>query len=153
MSDVEIFCESAQPVFADVGATTDLTVHLSERLEPENGIAAVVHEAGTLPQFPVWEPVGWLAGGDSLALHPPGREIPPVPADDRTDVTAQVADATQQLVQVLLWHHGLDPTWPPCRDHDGRHPLRPERLSRDDEACWTCPSGGPTAIPVGGLHR
>ncbi len=78
------------------------------------------------------------------------------------------------VVQVALWSRGLDPTWPPCPEHAGRHPLRAVaealeiRRSADhvvaQSATWRChqpivePNGdqqagwGATAITMGRLR-
>lgn len=79
----------------------------------------------------------------------------------RDHVTVDVADAAQQLVQMLLWEEGLDPTWPPCPEHCGRHPLRARYLSTiamsnglpvlsGSDARWECPDGM-TSTSIGEL--
>ncbi len=74
----------------------------------------------------------------------------------------------EDVVQVALWSRGLDPTWPPCPEHAGRHPLRAVaedleiRRSADhvvaQSATWRChqpvddqAGWGTTAIPIGRL--
>ena len=70
----------------------------------------------------MWEAVGTVSGGDSLAVRPPSRATEHFPhLGGRTDVSMNIADSAQSLVQMLLWQH---PTWPPCAEHQGRHPLR-----------------------------
>lgn len=155
----------AVAVVSDVAATTGLRIEVSTWVDPQNGIGAVVHEAGTHPAAPVWEAVGCLDGGDSLAVHPPGRATGLFPhSGDRTDVTTDIASSAQNLVQMLLWQRGLDPTWPPCPEHEGRHPLYVRDRSdltttsnghsitaAHSAARWECPQGT-TTIPIGSLH-
>lgn len=43
------------------------------------------------------------------------------------EMLVEVADRVSGIVQVGLWRTGLDPSWPPCPEHAGRHPLRPVR--------------------------
>jgi hypothetical protein len=83
-----------------------------------------------------------------------------------------VAGLASGLVQVGLWGMRLNPSWPPCPEHAGRHPLRPVREPLVDVALvdrampmaanWRCyrpivrgdsyqDAYGPTAIPVGKL--
>ncbi|QCW49780.1 hypothetical protein FE634_04010 [Nocardioides dongxiaopingii] len=74
----------------------------------------------------------------------------------------------EAVVQVALWSRGLDPTWPPCLEHAGHHPLRAVaedleiRQSADhvvaQSATWRCHqpvenqvAWGETAIPIGRL--
>lgn len=164
MSDTELIQACAEAVVRDVTATTGLRIELSSWVDPENGIGAVVHEAGLHPTTPVWEAVGCLDGGDSLALHPPSRPSRFIPeSGNRTDVTIDIARSAQDLAQVLLWQRGLDPTWPACPEHQGRHPLRAVHLSDTARAShepasapvssaarWECPDGT-TSIPIGTL--
>lgn len=125
MSDTELVQSCAEAVVRDVTAATSLRIELSRWVDTENGIGAIVHEADTHPTAPVWEALGCLDGGDNPAVHPPSRPTEFFPdSGNRTEVTIDIADAAQHLVQVLLWQRGLDPTWPPCPEHEGRHPLR-----------------------------
>lgn len=155
----------AEAVVRDVAATTSVSVELSMYADPDNGIGAVVHETGTHPSAPVWEAVGYLNGGDSLAVHQPSRPTELWPnSGSRTEVTDDIANAAQNLVQVLLWRRGLDPTWPLCPEH-GRHPLYVRERTElttgreghsllgeaDSAARWECPEGT-TTIPIGSLH-
>lgn len=153
----------AEAVVRDVAATTSLHVELSIYPDPDNGICAVVHEAGTQPTAPVWDAFGCLDGGDSLAIHPPSRPSELWPGSgSRTEVTVDIADAAQHLVQVLLWEQGLDPTWPACPEHQGRHPLQATYssdvttnsdlpvITTASVASWEC-SHGSTRITVGEL--
>lgn len=95
--------------------------------------------------------------------------------DYDVDLTlAWVADLVADVVQVGLWALGLDPTWPPCAEHSGRHPLRavaeqetdgPRSDARTELAtsgAWRCyqpivtgdqyqAAYGATAIPIGRL--
>lgn len=164
MSQTELVQSCAEAVVSDVTATTDLRIEVTHWVAGDPSIGAVVHEVGTTPKSPVWEAVGCLGSGDSLALHPPSRADEYfVGQGDRTDVTMTIADAVQQLVQVLLWQRGLDPTWPACSAHHGRHPLRVDSRSvtttttnghptieSDTGARWTCPLGT-TSIVIGDL--
>lgn len=166
MSENNVLRSCAETVETDVATTTDLRVEVSRWVDPDNGIGAVIYEVGSDPRSPVWEAVEWLTGGDSFALHPPACLEDHVSGlGDVADVTRTIADGVQQLVQVLLWRRGLDPTWPPCPEHQGLHPLRVERgvvamavsFGRPiDEsgswARWACPQGT-TTIAVGSLHR
>lgn len=95
-------------------------------------------------------------------------------ADTFDSVVVEVADQVASLIQVTQWGDGRSPSWPPCPEHAGQHPLqvvgeqledphpdRPIRLA----AQWRCDPGvfngssdggsdggyGPTAIPVGSL--
>lgn len=155
----------SEAVVRDRAATTSLSVELSIYTDPHNGIGAVVHEAGTHPRAPVWDALGYLDGGDSLAIHPPSRPTELWPDNgSRTEVTSDIANAAQELVQVLLWKQGLDPTWPVCPEH-GRHPLyvrdRSDLTTTSDghslleetesAARWEC-FEGTTTIPIGSLH-
>lgn len=165
MSDTELMQSCAEAVVRDVTATTSLRIELSRWVDPDNGIGAVVHEAGTHPRAPVWEALGCLDGGDSLGVHPPSRPTEFFPdSGNRTEVTIDIADAAQHLVQVLLWQRGLDPTWPPCPEHEGRHPLRvvhhpvptttrnvQSTTQANLAARWECPAGT-TTIHVGKLE-
>jgi hypothetical protein len=163
MPDIDLMQECADAVTRDVAATTSLHISLSTWLDPENGIGAVVHEVGARPTSPVWEASGCLEGGDCLAVHPPTVSAGPFPdMGPSTEVTISIADATQNLVHVLLWERGLDPTWPPCPAHHGEHPLRarsshsPPRASGPaapgvSTASWQCPSGA-TSITIGKLE-
>ncbi len=144
--------------------TVGLGIELSVWVDPENGVGAVVHEVGVNPQTPVWEAVGWVNGGDCFAVHPPSPPTEAFPqSGNRTEVTYDLADAGQQLVQVVLWQRGLDPTWPRCPEHHGQHPLRPAiaslttdgdtsaRSTETGQARWECPLGH-TSIPIGELQ-
>jgi hypothetical protein len=78
------------------------------------------------------------------------------------DVVVMVADAAQDLVNLLLWERGSDPSWPACPEHHGAHPLRARFASdarglggetatvADSVARWECPMGS-TSIPIGHL--
>ncbi|CCH75885.1 conserved hypothetical protein [Nostocoides japonicum T1-X7] len=160
VSDAQLMLSCAEALVRDAAATTGLRVTLSIWNDRANGIGAVVHESAVEPSTPVWEAVGWVEGGDCLAVHSPSAPTEAFPENgDRTEVTYDIANAAQQLVQVLLWRQGSDPTWPPCPEHPGRHPLRPEdsRWRRDGAveaegalALWVCPTGT-TAIAIGDL--
>ncbi|WP_020145882.1 hypothetical protein [Terracoccus sp. 273MFTsu3.1] len=165
MTGIELLQSSAVTVLRDVDATTNLHVALSDWADPENGIGAVVHEAGVQPTKPVWEAAGFQNGGDCVAIHapmPPDGIIPGIAG--RADVTVMVADAAQDVVQILLWAHGIHPAWPACAEHRGRHPLRARCNSdapvlggdastvADSVARWECPTGT-TSIPIGHLKR
>src|SRR6476469_2973664 len=71
MTGLELLHACAQNVLHDVGVTTSLQIALSEWAEDSLGIAAVVHELSVSPTRPSWEAVGYLNGGDCLAIHPP----------------------------------------------------------------------------------
>ena len=163
MTGLELLHACAQNVLHDVGVTTSLQIALSEWAEDSLGIAAVVHELSVSPTRPSWEAVGYLNGGDCLAIHPPAFPdgiFSGISGDG--DVVVMVAEAVQDLVQVLLWERGIDPAWPACPEHHGRHPLRagcdvdvpvlraePSAVA-DSVARWGCPTGR-TSIPIGQL--
>ena len=163
MSDAELMQACAEALIRDVTVTTGFRIQLSIWVDRDNGIGAVVHEAGIQPKNPVWEAVGWVGGGDCLAVHSPGRPTAAFPHNgNATDVTFDIANAVQQLVQVLLWQHGQDSTWPSCPEHHGHHPLRPTTSLWDagrpfppvdpeiGAALWACPEGT-IAILIGEL--
>lgn len=166
MSDIQLMQSCAEAVVRDVMATTDLRIEVSNWVDSEKLIGAIVHEAGTRPTAPVWEAVGYLDGGDSLAVHSPGLATDLFPnSGDRTDVTFDIASSAQNLVQMMLWQRGLDPTWPSCPEHGGRHPLLVRDRSdlsitsngysitqADSAARWECP-GGRRPSPSGAFTR
>lgn len=159
MSEIDLLQSYAEGVVRDAAATAGLRVAVSEWLGPDNGIGAVIHEVGVHPTSPVWEAFVWLNGGDCLAIHPPARLATHFSEEaSRTEVTVAIADTAQNLVQVLLWVRGLDPTWPPCPEHGGqhpraRHPSTPQMRERESTgpahsmARWECPEGS-TSIPI-----
>ena len=55
--------------------------------------------------------------------------------------THLVASTVAEAVQLTRYARGLDPTWPPCPVHRGRHPLRPDDYAPGG-TCWVCPAGG-----------
>ena len=163
MTGMDLLSVSARDVLRDVGVTTRLHVALSEWADDVNGIAAVVHDEGVTPTTPRWEAVGYLNDGDCVAIHPPAFPdgiFPGIGGDG--DAVVMVADAVQDLVQVLLWQMGIDPAWPACPEHHGRHPLRARcdsdapvltaesSVVADSVARWGCPTGT-TSIPIGQL--
>jgi hypothetical protein len=163
MSEIELLQSCAMTVLRDVDATTRLHVTLSEWIDADNGIEAVIHEVGVQPTRPVWEAVGCLSGGDGLAVHPPVRPSEGFPEiGGSADVMVMVADAAQDLVNLLLWERASDPSWPACPEHHGAHPLRARVASdarvlrggtatvADSVARWECPTGS-TSIPIGHL--
>lgn len=152
MSDARLVHERFKALERDVRATTDVSIALTDWLDPADGIGAVIHEAGTEPTSPVWEVLGYLGGGDCLATHPPQGPHVQFPLSlfplsaDRGDITVDLATQAQDLVQTLLWLRGLDPTWPPCPEQDHRHPLRAAQHWSlpdlgADTARWECPHG------------
>lgn len=164
MSDEELVRAAARPVLADITSTTGLHIDLSPWHGDEASIGYVLHEAGVDPATPVWEAYQLLSGGDGLAMHPPRFGGDPRYRDDLADVTATVADTAQQLVQVLLWQRGLDPAWPPCPAHGGRHPFRilgretatsmrdGERVVHEDTgSAWVCPARA-AIVPFAALY-
>ncbi|WP_155892906.1 hypothetical protein [Intrasporangium chromatireducens] len=164
MSEIEHLQACGEALVRDAAATVGVRLVVSEWVDSEAGIGAVVHEAGLQPESPVWDARGLLDGGDSLALHPASRPTEYFPERGRdTEVTTSIADAVQMLVQILLWERGIDPTWPACPDHGGRHPLLarhspPHRRmegaavgSPDASARWECPEGV-TSIEIGTLQ-
>lgn len=143
------------PLDEDVQATTPVQIAITEWSDPAKGVGAVVHEAGRTPTQPVWEVVGMLRLGDCLALHPVGSaDIKPLSRRNAT-VTVAIADQVQDLVQILLWTRGADPTWPPCPEHTGRHPLRVTQRAQSGadlhSPAWCCPHGS-FEIPIGSLR-
>lgn len=164
VSEIEHLQSCGQSLVRDAATTAGVRVVVSEWIDPKAGIGAVVHEVGLQPESPVWDAHGLLGGGDSLALHPaagPTEQFPEKGSD--TEITTSIADAVQMLVQILLWERGLDPTWPACPEHGGRHPLlarhstRPRQNEResagspDSSARWECPEGV-TRIEIGALE-
>ena len=166
MSYLPLMQACAEVVFRDVVRTTGMQLRLTLWDDPAEGLGAVVHDADTNPTHPVWEAVGYSTVGDCLALHPPHQhhfsdrwQLPTL----ETDTTTDIAGVTQDLVAMLLWQHGLDPTWPPCPEHPGRHPLRAGHLEPPETAdlqlaggasetisAWRCPTGR-SAIIIGDL--
>lgn len=149
----------------DVAATTGLRLQVSPWLGKDASIGSVVHETGVRPQRPVWEAYQLLENGDGMALHPLGAENWPFFGDnDFDEVVDNIASRMQELVQVVLWQRGLDPTWPPCPAHRGQHPLWTGGRSRsltgvedgksvvvhDTGAIWTCRKGA-AVIRIGCL--
>jgi hypothetical protein len=156
---------AAAPVLRDVGATTGLHLQVSPWHGRERDMAYAVHEAGTVPSRPVWEPFQLITKrGDAIGLHPLPREDLDRPGNgDLDDLVITIAGRGQDLVHMLLWQRRRDPTWPPCPAHPGRHPLRigDRRMlweTRDGKpfvledagATWMCPTGVFT-VPIGQL--
>lgn len=155
----------AAPVLRDVGTSTALRLQLSPWHGRGSDIGFAMHEAGTEPTRPVWETVQLVSKrGDSIAMHPvpPGDPRKPGVGDD-VALMIMVAEAAQQLTQVLLWQDGRDPTWPPCASHSGHHPLAVEHrvvswetrdgkpfVLDDSGATWACPTGA-CRTPIGRL--
>jgi len=165
MSEIEHLQLCGQGPVGDAAATAGVRVAVSEWIDPKAGIGAVVHAVGLKPHSPMWDAHGLLGEGDAIALHPaarPAKQFPEKGSD--TEVTIAIADAVQMLVQVLLWQRGLDPTWPACPEHRGRHPLvarhaTPRRRHElesagllDASARWECPEGD-TSIEIGTLGK
>lgn len=80
-----------------------------------------------------------------------------VSLDDEGIDLSLLANTCAEAVQLLRWAGGLDPTWPPCPIHEGRHPLSPDGFGSSSVTRWRCPI---TAIeppggwpPVGELGR
>jgi hypothetical protein len=155
--------QCSAPALRDVGATTELHLHVSPWPGRDPSVGYAVHEAGTLPSRPVWETFQLITkGGDAIALHPlPDPQRPGSGDDD--DLVIMFAGAVQDLAQMLLWQRRRDPTWPQCPDHPGRHPLSIEArqmswdikngkpsVHEDTGATWTCPRGDFHA-PIGQL--
>ncbi|MEW1953624.1 hypothetical protein [Terrabacter sp. NPDC080008] len=164
MSEIEHLQARGEALIRDASATAGVRVVVSEWVDSEVGIGAVVHEMGLRPVSPVWDAHGLLDIGDSLAIHPASRPTKYFPEKGSdTELTTSIADAVQMLVQILLWERGIDPTWPACPEHGGRHPLlarhaSPHRTTEDESAGpsgasarWECPEGV-TSIEIGALE-
>ncbi|TQJ08807.1 hypothetical protein [Lapillicoccus jejuensis] len=165
MDDLGLLSSGLLVVATDVERTTGIRLVLTPWDDPAEGVAALLHTDTERPTHAVWETIGLLGPGAGLALHPP-RAHPTGLASPYGDLSAldtahDVADVAQQVTQMVLWENGSDPTWPPCPDHGGVHPLRPrldtpgwdgqERPDRPVASVrWTCPSGG-GSVPVGAL--
>jgi hypothetical protein len=166
----------ARVVIADVHRTTPLRLAFSPAPwfddDAEGGsesVYGVIHFADRPPAEDALAPNG-TSTDMTQAVFDWGPFL-----DYNFDLTlAWVAGLAASVVQGGLWSLGLDPTWPACPEHSGRHPVRPAAAPLTDDpltdprtvppmlVTWRCyqpivrgdehqAAYGPTAIPVGNL--
>lgn len=143
----ELLAECAQLVLSDVAVDGGVQLTYEPIDHPEADIGCLIYPGceRPLPPFALYEPYReytWL--GFRQRVY------------SKSDVIEALASEVQTLVQLERWMSAVDPTWPPCPAHSGRHPLKtrldgPAPAGSKLQAFWACTAQ--ETLSGGGLVR